>query len=112
MADTTTQAVDLVGAETLVATIEALVREALAVAGRRTGGGKGIDAEQVHCERLAYAATEAHAARDLLTYAAGVTVNQPDPGSAAMAAVFAGESALKLRAQIEAHPDEFGIADD
>ena len=104
--------VDLAGVEKLIAAIDALVREALAVASRRTEGGKGTDDEQVHCERLAYAATEAHAARDLLTYAAGVAVQQPDPSIEAMAAVFAGEMALKLRAQIEAHPDEFGIADD
>ncbi len=111
MANTTTQAVELTGVETIVSTLDALVREALAVAATRTGGGKGIDDEQVHAERLAYAATEARAARDLLTYAAGVAVAQPDATVAAMAALFAGEVAAKLRAQIEAHPDEFGIAD-
>ena len=74
-----------------MATTDALVREALAVASKRTEGGKGIDDEQVHVERLAYAATEARAARDLLTYAAGVAVQQPDPSVPAMAAAFAGE---------------------
>jgi (2S)-methylsuccinyl-CoA dehydrogenase len=98
--------------EKIVSTVDGLVRESLEVASKRTEGGKGIDAEQVHCERLAYAATEAHAARDLLTYAAGVAVKQPDPSIAAMAALFAGETALKLRAQIDAHPDQFGIADE
>jgi (2S)-methylsuccinyl-CoA dehydrogenase len=112
MADTEMKSVDLAGVEKLVATTDALVREALAVASKRTEGGKNIDAEQVHVERLAYAATEAHAARDLLTYAAGVAVQQPDPSIPAMAAAFAGEMALKLRAQIEAHPSEFGIAED
>ncbi len=82
------------------------------MASKRTDGGKGIDDQQVHAERLAYAATEARAARDLLTYAAGVAVQQPDATIDAMAAAFAGEIAAKLRAQIEAHPDEFGIADD
>ena len=110
--ETKTNPVDLAGVEKLVATTDGLVREALEVASKRTEGGKGIDAEQVHCERLAYAATEAHAARDLLTYAAGVAVHQADTSIAAMAAVFAGEAAAKLRAQIEAHPQEFGIADD
>jgi (2S)-methylsuccinyl-CoA dehydrogenase len=102
---------DLAGVEKIVSTVDAVVREALEVASKRTAGGKGIDDEQVHSERLAYAATEARAARDLLTYAAGVAVNQPDPSVAAMAAAFAGEVAAKLRAQIEAHPDEFGIGD-
>src|SRR5262249_38974509 len=112
MANTELTQVDLAGVEKLVATTDALVREALAVASKRTDGGKNIDAEQVHVERLAYAATEARAARDLLTYAAGVAVQQPDPSIPAMAAAFAGETALKLRGQIEAHPSEFGIADD
>lgn len=112
MAETKMNPVDLTGVEKLVATTEAVVREALAVTSRRTEGGKGIDAEQVHCERLAYAATETRAARDLLTYAAGAAVNQSDPSIGAMAAVFAGEVAHKLRAQIEAHPQEFGLSDD
>ncbi len=104
--------VDLAGVEKLVGTADATVREALEVAGKRTDGGKGIDAEQVHCERLAYAATEVRAARDLLTYAAGVAVNRPDPTVAAMAAAFAAEITAKLRAQVDAHPQEFGIGDD
>src|SRR5262245_8479717 len=112
MANTEMNPIDLTGVEKLVATTESLVREALTVASKRTDGGKGIDDEQVHCERLAYAATEARAARDLLTYAAGVAVNQPDPSIEAMAALFAAESAQKLRGQIDAHPDAFGISDD
>jgi len=104
--------VDLAGVEKLVGAADAIVREALEIASKRTEGGKGIDTEQVHCERLAYAATEVRAARDLLTYAAGVAVNQPDPSVAAMAAAFAGEITAKLRAQIDAHPQEFGIGDD
>src|SRR5512139_3613482 len=105
------KSVSLDGVERIVATVEAVVREALEVASKRTAGGKGIDDEQVHVERLAYAATEARAARDLLTYAAWAAVNQPYPTVGAMAAAFAGEIGAKLRAQIEAHPDEFGIAD-
>ncbi|MGH7786753.1 MAG: acyl-CoA dehydrogenase family protein [Candidatus Binatia bacterium] len=112
MADAKLNAIDLTGVDRLVSTVEALVREALAVASKRTNGGKGIDDEQVHAERLAYAATEARAARDLLTYAAGVAVSQPEPSVAAMAGVFAGEVAQKLRGQIEVHPEEFGIADE
>jgi (2S)-methylsuccinyl-CoA dehydrogenase len=112
MSKTEAATADLAGVEKLVGTADAVVREALAVASKRTEGGKGIDAEQVHCERLAYAATEVRAARDLLTYAAGVAVQQPDPSIAAMSAAFAGEITAKLRAQIEAHPREFGIGDE
>jgi len=111
MADSTGKAVDLSGVEQLVATLEGVVREAIGVAAKRTDGGKGIDAEQVHAERVAYAATEARAARDLLSWAAGVAVQQPDPSVPAMAALFAAEVAARLRAQIEAHPAEFGIDD-
>jgi (2S)-methylsuccinyl-CoA dehydrogenase len=106
------KSVSLDGVERIVAAVDAVVRESLAVASKRTAGGKGIDDEQVHVERLAYAATEARAARDLLTYAAGVAVHGSDPTVGAMAAAFAGEVAAKLRAQVEAHPDEFGIGDD
>ena len=112
MADSTVNTVDLAGVEKIVSTLDGLVREALDVAAKRTAGGKTLDDEQVHAERLAYAATEARAARDLLTYAAGVAVQAPDPTVQAMAALFAGEVASKLRAQIEAHPREFGISDD
>ena len=69
MAETARNPVDLEGAAHVVEMSDAVVREALAVASRRTQGGKGIDEEQVHCERLAYAATEVAAARDLLAYA-------------------------------------------
>jgi len=112
MTDGTGKTVDLTGAEQIASTVDALVREGLAMAARRTDGGKGIDDEQVHVERLAYAATEAGAARDLLTYAASVAVQQPDPTVPAMTALFAGEIAAKLRGQIEAHPAEFGISDE
>ena len=61
--------IDLAAVQQLVTTTDALVREALEVARKRTDGGKNIDDEQVHCERLAYAATEVAAARDLVAYA-------------------------------------------
>ena len=105
--------VDLTGVEKLVGTVDALVREALAVASKRTDGGKGIDDEQVHCERLAYAATEARAARDLLTYAARRSpCTRPIRRSRRWRPLFAGEVARKLRGQIEAHLDDFGIGDE
>ncbi|MGD9763187.1 MAG: acyl-CoA dehydrogenase family protein [Candidatus Binatia bacterium] len=107
------KSVGLSGVETIVSTMDALVREALEVASRRTESGKRIDDEQVHCERLAYAATEARAARDLLAYANALAgAGESDPVIADMAGVFAGEIAAKLRAQIESHPAAFGIGDE
>lgn len=87
-----------------------VVREALEVASKRTERGKGIDAEQPHCERLAYAATELEAARELLAYARICAAARPDPVVNAMAGLFAAEAAQKLAAQIDARPDAFGVA--
>jgi (2S)-methylsuccinyl-CoA dehydrogenase len=112
MADAVVQPMDLAEVEKLVATTEAVVGEALDVARKRTDGGKGIDDEQVHCERLAYAATEVRAARDLLTYAReAAAAGAGDPYLGEMAAVFAGEIAQRLAGRIDAHP-EFGISAD
>ncbi|MBI4514710.1 MAG: acyl-CoA dehydrogenase family protein [Deltaproteobacteria bacterium] len=101
--------VDLAGVEHLVNTSDTVVREAIAVASRRTAGGKDIDAEQVHCERLAYAATEVAAARALLDYSK--TAAGREPGLEAMAALFAAEVAQRLAAQIDAHAGEFGLGE-
>jgi (2S)-methylsuccinyl-CoA dehydrogenase len=82
-------------------------------AGRRTTeGGKAIDEHQVHAERLAYAATEVAAAEALAAHAearraAGAGGDTTD----AMAAAFAAEVADRLRGRIEAHRDDFGVAD-
>src|SRR5439155_20802257 len=72
-----------------------------------TEQGKAIDEHQVHAERLAYAATELGAAEALATYAQ----ERPDAHVARMAAAFAGEAAARLRAQVEAHHDDFGLSD-
>jgi len=113
MADVSLNPVDLAGVETLVAAADAVVREALEVASKRTEGGKGIDDEQVHCERLAYGATEVAAARDLLAYAkSAASSGQRDPSVEAMSAVFAAEVAQRLSNQIDAHLDAFGLAED
>jgi len=100
---------DLVATEQILAAADVVVRQSLEVASVRTDGGKGIDDEQVHCERLAYAATELAAARDLLAYAKGPGAG--DPAVPAMAAAFAAEFVLKLGGQVSAHPREFGIDD-
>ncbi len=100
---------DLAGAAKVVGAADEVVREALEVASKRTNGGKGIDDEQVHCERLAYAATELAAAKDLLAYAQGP--GGADAAVPAMATAFAGEFALKLTSQVTAHLDAFGVSE-
>lgn len=99
--------VDLAATEKIVEAADAVVRESLEVGSKRTEGGRGIDNEQVHCERLAYAATELAAAKDLLAYAKGSGASEP--AVPAMAAAFAGEFALKLGGQVSAHHKEFGL---
>ncbi|HVN86753.1 MAG TPA: acyl-CoA dehydrogenase family protein [Candidatus Binatia bacterium] len=110
MAEPNVTPVDVAGVEQMVAATDAVVREAIAVASKRTDGGKGIDSEQVHCERIAYAATEVAAARELLNYATAAAAH--DPIIVPMAAAFAAEVAHKLSAQIDARTDEFGVPTD
>ena len=104
--------VDPAGVERLVSVTESLVREALDVARKRTDNGKGIDDAQVQCERLAYAATELAAAKELLAYARNAATNgQPDPVVDEMAGVFAAEAAHRLGGHIAAHAGEFGLSE-
>ena len=110
MAEANVKSVDFAGVERLIATADSVVREALEVASKRTDGGKGIDDEQVHCERLAYAATEVAAARELSGYAKQAAGH--DRIITPMAALFAAEVAHKLTAQIDAHVTEFGVSDE
>jgi (2S)-methylsuccinyl-CoA dehydrogenase len=112
MAEEKLKSLDLDQVERLVTTADTVVREALAVAGRRTDGGKGIDDEQVHCERLAYAATEVAAAKELLAYAKAVPAAERDAAVDAMAGVFATEVTRKLAGQVDSHLAEFGVAAD
>ena len=110
MAESETKKVDLADVERLVNATGEVVREAIEVARKRTDGGKGIDDEQVHAERVAYAATEVAAARELLKHAKDSAAHRSDASVEAMAALFAGEVALKLAGQVDAHAEEFGVA--
>jgi (2S)-methylsuccinyl-CoA dehydrogenase len=111
MAEAVAGAVGLDEAGRLVDVADTVVREALAVAKERTEKGKRIDDEQVHAERLAYAATEVAAARELLVYARACAGVQPDPIVTAMAGVFAGEVVQRLRSHAESHLDAFGFGE-
>lgn len=76
-----------------------------------TGNGKGIDAHQVHAERLAYLATEVEAARCSLAYAQAAAQYAGDPSDTAsgLALAFAAEVGGKLAAQIGLHTEDFGV---
>ncbi len=92
---------------TILSAARAAVDASIGAARKLTQDGKGIDEHQVHAERVAYAATEVAAAEALAAYAAE---RRGDETTERMAAAFAGEIAAKLRATIEAHEDDFGVA--
>lgn len=113
MADASVRPAELADVAKVVAATDTVVRAALEIARRRTDGGKGIDEAQVHCERLAYAATEVAAAKELLAYATSAQEQgHGDPVVNEMAAVFAGEVAQRLVGNVDAHADDFGLGDD
>jgi (2S)-methylsuccinyl-CoA dehydrogenase len=97
----------------IIPALRSTIDAALEIGRRVTAGGRAIDDHQVLAERLAYAATEVRAAEALAAYAAGRReAGSPDDTTDLMAAAFAGEIAAKLRAQLEAHRDDFGVGDE
>src|SRR5688572_18715544 len=70
----------LVQARTIVSAVERALDQAMTQARYLTQGGHGIDDHQVHCERLAYRATEVQAAQALLHYAEMQSQHGQDDG--------------------------------
>lgn len=97
----------------LIEDTAAVVDAALEAARQRTQGGQGIDREQPHCERLAYAATEVQAARDFWSYVREAQkAGQEAEHLTNMISVFAGEVAQKVSAQVDAHWQDFAVGTD
>ena len=87
-----------------------VVESASASAADRTSHGKGIDDHQVHCERIAYLASQLEAVRAACEYAESMEEAGLDPGSAVdQAAVVAGEVLSGLTAQVVAAPEDFDL---
>jgi len=87
-----------------------VVESASASAADRTSHGKGIDDHQVHCERIAYLASQLEAVRAACEYAESMEEAGLDPGSAVdQAAVVAGEVLSGLNAQVVAAPEDFDL---
>src|SRR5262245_28275098 len=98
--------------DSILAAARSVLDEALEAGRRTTEGGKGIDEHQVHAERLAYAATELAAAEALAAYArARHEAGAGDALTDRMAAAFAAEVATRLRTQLEAQREDFGIGE-
>jgi (2S)-methylsuccinyl-CoA dehydrogenase len=99
-------------ARPLLAAAERLVEAALARARAITQGGEAIDDHQVLAERVAYAATEARAARELCDWTARVAAEgRADRWLEATAAAAAAELVASLRDRLEPVIDDLGLCD-
>src|SRR5260221_5314070 len=97
-------------ARTIVSALARALDQALAQARQLTQEGKGIDDYQVHCERLAYRATELQAAQALLRYAEMQGQRgQDDSVTGHMALAYAAEVHQTLLAEVGAHLTTYGI---
>jgi (2S)-methylsuccinyl-CoA dehydrogenase len=91
---------------------ERLVAPAVERAKRITGDGKQIDDHQVLAERIAYAATEARAAREVVSFVEGARAQGRSTADLeAQAAASVAELATSLRQRIELAQDDLGLAD-
>ncbi len=88
----------------LLAAADALLQRALERGREITQGGRSIDEHQVLAERLAYAATEARAVRELLQVAEGGGDSLVRTAAAATA-----ELVGRLRGRVEASLDDLGL---
>jgi (2S)-methylsuccinyl-CoA dehydrogenase len=99
-------------AQQLLAAGESLLEDALARAREITKQGRAIDEHQVLTERVAYAATEARAARELLAAAREARdEGKADAAFERLAAVGAAELVGSLRQRLVAAAEDLGIGD-
>jgi (2S)-methylsuccinyl-CoA dehydrogenase len=99
-------------ARRLLAAAESLLGRALERARDLTQGGRAIDDHQVLAERVAYAATEARAARELLDRAADARgEGRADAHLEELAVAGAAELVAGLRARLEASLDDLGLGE-
>jgi (2S)-methylsuccinyl-CoA dehydrogenase len=90
-----------------------LLADATNAAKRLTEGGKKIDDHQVITERVAYAATEAVAAHEVLrAFEAWATDGQGTPMREKVAIAAVGELITNLRDRLSAAADDLGIGDE
>ncbi len=111
MSETPVAPIDSADLQRLSDAVSKVIDAAVDHAREVTDGGKGIDEHQVHTERLAYAATEAAAARDLLAYLdAASAAGQAPQELRHMAAVFLAEAAQRLASQVDGFSADFGVS--
>jgi alkylation response protein AidB-like acyl-CoA dehydrogenase len=97
-------------ARTVLAAAEALVERAVARAREITANGERIDDHQVLADRVAYAATEARAARELVAYADEMKrERRADAQLETLAAASVADLALAIRNRIEPALGDLGL---
>ncbi|MGE3539792.1 MAG: acyl-CoA dehydrogenase family protein [Candidatus Tectimicrobiota bacterium] len=95
----------------IVSALEQALEQALAQARQLTQDGQHLDTYQVHCERLAYRATEFQAAQSLLRYAEMQAQHGQDNALASqMALAYAAEVHQTLLGEVSAHLDTYGLS--
>ena len=100
-------------ARTLLEAAEALLERALAAGQTLTGGGKLIDDHQVITERLAYAATEAVAAREVLNSVLELQTELRSDAMLELTSVGAlGHLVSGLRDRLSGVVDDLGLGDE
>jgi len=102
----------LTEARTLVGAAEDFLERVLERARLLTENGKAIDDHQVTTERVAYAATEGRAARELVDFVAGAEAQgRSDPWLAARAALASAELVNRLRSRLEPALEDLSLDD-
>ena len=103
----------LTATRTLLASLTPALEQALIHARRQTADGRQIDDHQVHCERLAYHATEIRAAQDLLQYAERAKQHGQDHTTAtSMALAYTAEVSQRLLSAVDSHLTDYGFTED
>ncbi len=99
--------------ETLAGTLTKAVEAATQAASLLTERGKRIDEFQVHSERIAYAASQLRAVVAATEYAAAAAgAGASELTALDMAAVYAGEFAASLIAQVISAPGDFNLPEE
>ena len=100
-------------AQALLSAATSLLEEAIAATKTLTEGGRKIDDHQIVTERVAYAATEAAAAHEVISqYADVVAEGRGTPHFERMAVAAVGDLVWNLRERISAVVIELGIGDE
>ena len=103
---------DMTQTRMLMATYEHVLNEALGHAARQTNDGAAIDDYQVHCERIAYRATEFRAAQALLGDVERQGEGGQDTRSAgAMALAYAATALHNFWSDVHANAEDYGFSE-